>query len=345
MQTFKRILVSVICFILTISVICTAITFSAEKTEQYYYYDIPLRNRLAGKIDFLISGSSHTMCAFDPKEIDPILNCNSYILSCTQMNFIGLSYFINRELERNPVKTVVLEIHSEAFATIDYVGECEGARNLLCRLDSPKDKLSYLLTSGLFLHLDLILKSSLPLNVEALKAKYLHGDTFTSKVIDVDKGYHKKQTNDVSLSSDEAKNIHNSKEDRTEINQDYWDSFTKLVHSCNEHGANVIIVVSPVSDNTLWTVSNLDKVFSPLKDFCKENNIGIYDFNLLKNKNSFFNDKESFYDETHLSTTGSQVFSRLFAETLVKVQNREDVSDMFYGSYSEAEQYNIYNQK
>ena len=109
MHNFKKALIASLSFLLCFALIFSAVVFPAFKTDSLYN-DSAKRQELAGSIDFLMCGASHALGGFIPTIIDETLGVNSYNLSSYASSFDGRLWLIEKELERNPVSTFVLEI-------------------------------------------------------------------------------------------------------------------------------------------------------------------------------------------------------------------------------------------
>ena len=79
------------------------------------------RKDLAGTVDYLVVGASHAQLGFVPSVLDQELGVNSYNLSSLLMPVTGRYFLLEKEIKRNPVKTVVLEVSYDTLA-IDYNG-------------------------------------------------------------------------------------------------------------------------------------------------------------------------------------------------------------------------------
>ena len=61
------------------------------------------------------SGASYAMRGFRPDILDQELGVNSYNLSCSRQTMQGRHELLNLELNRNPAKTVVLELSYDSM--------------------------------------------------------------------------------------------------------------------------------------------------------------------------------------------------------------------------------------
>ena len=85
---------------------------------------------------------------------------------------------------------------------------------------------------------------------------------------------------------------------------------------------------------TIWIRSD-----NGMKNAAKENGLQYYDFNLIKTKEEKLPDSSAYSDKFHLGNKGAGTFTEMFADVLNKKAAGEDISDMFYTSYSELEEH------
>lgn len=289
------------------------------------------RDDLAGSLDYLFVGASHGLRAFIPSVIDEELNCNSYNLSGALMTFNGREAILNEELQRNDIKTVVIEISFDAFVRTS--DEVEGNLYTVPRLAPASKRITYFIKNIDVFHYDLpyyyYFKDGMFALINNIRTNNLSNDQNNNK------GYEAIESNDITLSDNAVLETLNSYSIDTTFRQNNIASFDRMVDSCRDNNTKVIVVVTPISDSRIWEVDNWNDFYLTLKDFCEERNIEVYDFNLLKNRYELFNDSVSYYDDIHLSDEGAHVFSREFSIIMNMVNNHQDVSSLFYSSYSQ----------
>ena len=138
------------------------------------------------------------------------------------------------------------------------------------------------------------------------------------------------------LLSDETKEkIKNTKLLDTKIKEESLNYFDKIIKLCKRNNIRVILVVTPVTEKLILEYNNLDDIFSQYIDLAKEYNCEYYDFNLDKNRVKLYSEETSFYDNTHMSDSGAEVFSNRLTEIIKKVDEKKDITNEFYNSYSE----------
>lgn len=339
MQSFKKAFFATISFIIILSLFSAMIILPWSNSHSVYYLDSDNRKELAGSIDCIISGASHGLTGFIPEIIDNELSWCSYNISGTLMTMEARTFILREELERNPVKTVVIEISYNALTRTQDSDHGEGDFPTLARIGSASGKLR-------FIKENLTLNECLDVYSRALLTGVLHlWAIATNQVSDtVDKkGYYEKNNNDVTLPETEVASAYNSETISIENNKTSVDELIKQISMCQEKGCRTIIAVTPLSNSIVWSTENFDEFYNWLKRFSEEQNCEFYDFNLLKDKYNLFVDSESYFDNMHLSKQGATAFSKVFAEVVKKAEN-EDVSDLFYKNYKEVKMKSPYAQ-
>ena len=334
-------MIAFITFFFFLIVISFFVIYPGTKNEMGYFLDAKLRNELAGKIDFLMIGASHGLTAFVPQVIDKELGVNSYNISSPMMTTSSKYFLLNKELKRNPVKTVVLEVSFDSLSRNEKKENAIGDANTVHRADSFQEALMYLFKNVGFHDW---------LNVYA--RIFMHGLSNTkdllrhnkkNKIHYEDKGSHLLETIDISLSEKQCRKLAKTIKIKNIYNSATFKRFCKIVDLCKQNNLHIIIVVVPISDNLICKIDDLDSFRVFLSDYCKEAKIEYYDFNLIKSRYSLFNDASSHHDLDHMSRSGAEIFSRLFSETLTKASQGESTDSLFYKSYAEMEKDSPYS--
>lgn len=298
-------------------------------------YDWYLREDLSGSLDFLIVGASHGQCALYTREIDRITGSNSYNLCYDSEKNFEKEYLLSKELSRNNIKTVVIELSYDTLQSSRRTDYADANVFSIMRMDSFSDRIQYFsrnvkfdnklyVYAGVMCHRLLGMLQQKHIEEEQIDLKgsrFISGKDYCLLPEEVVDAYNK---NEFSVSS---------------FKEDTVNGFTDLIDLCQEHGAKVIVAVVPVSDNFLWHMDNLDEFSAWAKEYCAENHVEYYDFNLLKDRYILFSDKDCYSTDTHhMSEKGSRVFSGIFANTIQKASDGQDVSDYFYSSFDEMKQ-------
>ncbi len=332
MKTFKGYVLPTLCYFIIIFIISSVLIVPLFNAGVNAGSDSSVRQQLAGSIDCLISGASHGVTGIDTAIVDEKLGCFSYNLSGNMMPMSGRYHLLKKELERNPVKTVIFECSYNTFTRDEDKEYAQGDASLIPRLDSVSERFSYIKNNVKFNDTIYIYNDQLRHGIRYI-ANTLSG------VNDIDstrnKGFIKRKRVDMTLNELQIMQLHNYASRFSDYQKDSQNLFAEMVDMCKEYGCRVIVSVLPVTDSVIWRYSDWDKCFEWIKDFCDDNNIEYYDFNLIKTRNELFSDHQSFYDETHLNEFGANVFTNLFADTLLKYDETGNVNELFYDNYSD----------
>ena len=333
MQTFKKVITAILSFAVMLVSLSIATISPWAHSETTYYQDSKLRKQLSGSIDYIFIGASHGLVTFIPEMADEELNVFSYNLSGSMLPMYSRYYLLKKELARNPVQTVVLEISCDTLtrkATAEYA---IGEDVTISRLDDVFEKAEYIYKYTAYDDW---------LNVYARQllagASYWLKRIRDNTVFAVDysaKGFHGRESMNVSLSSDYISDNYNSVHLADSFNKDEVKKFQDVVDLCKSYNCRVIVVVVPVPDSYIWERDNLDSFYRNLKDFCTVNDIECYDFNLTRDRFKIYDDEYSFSDQDHMSVRGAKAFMDSYCRIMKQVDSMADVSDEFYKSYYE----------
>lgn len=332
MKIFNRVIFSAVSFLLIIALFSCVLILPWMYGGTKSGSDKLVRDELAGSIDCLISGASHGIAGFSTSAIDEKLNCNSYNLSGNMMTMTARYVLLKKEIERNPVKTVILECSYNTFTRDEDAEYAQGDASLLPRLDSFGERLAYIgkyvsFSDWLYIYNDQLK------NGMRYWLNLLIGENDSKDVLN--KGYRPKEYNDITLSDDEIISRHNEKTVELTYQPEAQELFAEIVKMCQDKGCRVIVAVVPISDSYIWRHSDWDECFLWIQNFCKENELEYYDFNLIKTRNELFSDSVSFYDGTHLNSQGAETFAELFADVITLNDEGKDLSSLFFDDYSE----------
>ena len=334
MHSFKKAAASVALF-LAFTILLSCVIAAPAFMPDSLYNDSQTRAELAGTIDTIICGQSQAIVAFVPEIIDERLGTNSYNLSSYVASFDGRKVMLEKELARNPVQTVVLEIAFDCLVESSE-NEATGEAMIVCKLDTLEEKVGYFLahTSLKDRSLDSVYAMFMRYGLNAWKAK-LSGNV---NIPQSNRGRVIQVSNDLTLRDDRIASLYNSKTIDTDFSVRIAGQMAEVIDLCRENGAEVIIAVTPLSDELLWRFGNLEAVHEYLTEFAREQNCAYVDFNLYKERGSLFDDAESFYDGSHMSDTGAKAYSAAFADVLKMLRDGESIDALFYSTYDEAKE-------
>ncbi len=341
MRSFKRFLISFLLFVLVLILSSVVLIAPYRKQEAYYYNDAALRRSLAGQVDFLVVGASHAMNGFDTRVLDRELGVFSYNAGGPSASMYGRCWMLQKELKRNPVKTVVIELSYQSFTRAQSADYCMGDGMTLDRMDTFSERLKYLVgyvgVDDWLNYYSRTLKSGL-----LAWGNVLRGNV-KSNVDHETKGFIVQEISDQTLSPEEAVSIYNSEIYDGVFLKEELRELDAIMEFCEKNGVYPILAVVPISDRFIWQTDTFDYLSDWFRNYCEQHNCEGYDFNLLKNRYELFSDQRSFSDLNHMSTEGAGVFTQVFCDTIQRAAGGEDVSDMFYDSYSEIKALSPYN--
>lgn len=147
MNNFRKAMVMTLTFCLFVVGITACIVEPYFQSETFYYEDAKVRKDLSGQLNYLICGSSHAFRAFIPEILDEELGCNSYNLSCAMMTMQGRYAILKKEMDRNPINTVVLELSFNALTRNREREGPEGDIYMLARFDNFLERARYFISS------------------------------------------------------------------------------------------------------------------------------------------------------------------------------------------------------
>lgn len=329
----KKALLVTLALVLTAVLLLTAFCEAYLRYPVYYYQDATVRQELAGTLDTLIVGSSHGFRAFIPQVLDEILGTSSYNLSGAMMTMQGRHELLKKELARNPVKTVIFELSFNALSRIREEDGPEGELYLLGRLDSTKERISYFFRAIPPSEYTEVLHDTFTRSKTAW-GMLLKGEV-SEPQLKAGRGFLPEPTTDLSQSFNDAWESWHDGFVMENVEEENLDYLKKSVQLCQQKGIRVIFAVTPMADQTILGYSNLEVIRQKELELARELGVEFYDFNLLCSRSDYPADT-AFFDETHLSGSGAETFSRYFAEFLQKVDAHEPIDDLFYRTYTEA---------
>lgn len=336
MHNFKRAIAVTLACILCTGIVFTLIAEVYFSNSYYYYQDSETRKNYAGEIDFLICGSSHGLRAFSPEILDKELDCFSYNISGALMTMQGRYTLLKKEIERNPVKTVVIEVSYNALSRNRVKEGAEGDLYVLARLDNMTERLGFFFSAMKLSEYDRVLYDTMDRGIQSIDWKF---DGRSQVDTAVTKGYRPQGTVDCTTSADSyEKNFHRTKFSETVENYNTG-YLNKIVDICKEKNVRLIFVVTPIASSYEAEHSNTDVVMATVREIASNADAEFYDFNLIKGKDELFPADTAYFDISHLSASGAETFNKEFARVISATANGENTDDLFYSSYIEAQQY------
>lgn len=334
MHSFKKTLKTVTLFLLAFLLISVLLIESYYCVKPYYYQDSEVRSNLAGTLDFIICGASHAIRALDPRILDTELGVSSYNLSGSLMTIQGRYELLKKELSRNHVKTVILELSWDAMVRTKHSG-FEGNYYVLARLDSISERVSFFFHSILPVDYGQVYYHAINDGIGALKR--LAKITAVNKEERFDrKGYYPwtDGPTDLALSEEEQIRTYNTRLINTNIEEYSLNYLNSIIDLCKGNDVDVIIIATPISNRMICQTANLDFFREYYQQLADENGFVFIDFSLLKDRDAVLDDHTSYWNDSHLTDDGAESFSYKFSSIMKMLFNGEDISELFYPSYA-----------
>ena len=346
MQTFKKAAVSFISVLLCLAVLFTASFYYSDKFSVATNKE---QCTIPEDTNYIFCGASQCEMAFIPDEIDRnVNNIKSYNLSVQSIRLCARYEVIkNLILSGKKIKTVVLELSYDSFerkenhSALSDIVLRSYYKSLLSREYILKYTYNRYLVRNEILNFKSFFtykdgKNSAQSSSESSQTASTNGSIgYGSQYKDANRGFVAFESKNVRIAENEIKTDFESEKYESIILEDNVELVNKIVDLCKDNDVEIIIAVVPLSDAFIWKHTSLDSFYNYLSDFSKTAGCRFYDFNLLKNRYSVFNDKESFYNESHLSYVGAKALSKEYCKVINKVNSGEDVCDLFYSSYQE----------
>ena len=338
MQIFRRFALYILCILLVVILVSAAFIAPWLDTPTDFH-DQALRGRLAGQIDTLIIGQSYAMDGIVPKKLDEKLGTVTYNLCGSLMPIYGQKYMLEKELARNPVKNVIIEITPDTFTSDERMNYGNGDSYIVARLDSFSERLDYLIRCVQPSDWPSIYARMLMLSMRSAAYRLLGR---TELIDEANMGFNPMKAEDVSPDLDWARADHRSMSIFNNPLEENIREYEELIQLCIQAGCDVTIVYTPVSHVKVWELYDQDVFLGWARGIAEKYGVPLFDFNLLKSRYELFYDETSFSDENHLSREGAEVFSGVMADVLARYRAGEDVSPLFYSDYQEVIHDSVY---
>ena len=341
MRIFKRFALYVLAVALVVTAVSAAfiIPWLHTPTDDH---DQALRALVAGQIDTLIIGQSYAMDGIVPSRLDEKLGTKTYNLSGSLMPVYGQTYMVKKELARNPVRHVIIEITPDTFTSNQRETYGNGDSYIFARLDTAAERLDYLVSCVQPSDWPNLYARILLLSLRSAAYSLLGR---TELIDEANMGFNPQSAKDVSLDMAYARGMQQSMSIFSAPLEENIREYEELISVCQQAGCEVTIVYTPVSHGKVWQLYDQDDFRAWALELAGKYGVPLFDFNLLRDRYTLFSDETSFSDENHLSEEGAQVFSSVMADVLARYRAGEDVSPLFYDSYLDAIRNSVYRAK
>lgn len=334
MHSFKKACVSTAALVLAVALLFVLITAPYFGGKYYYYQDAADREALAGTIDTLIVGASYANWGVVPSILDEGLGCHSYNLGGCLQTMEGRYYLLEKELARNPVKTVVMTVSPYALTRNRAEEGPEGDLYLFGQLDNAPERFSFFLTHFAPSEYLSVLRDTMD------RGRYAWGQLLGggSPAVDSDaRGFHGYPSLEQSVYKSFVEGLGEPEPLPQELNATEVYYFEKCMDLCRDSQVRVVLVCTPMTSRSLLLYSGFEEVMAHFQDYAEEYDCTFLDFNLYRGRYWDLPDFDSYTDLNHLSAVGAERFSAILAEYLRRDAAGEDVSERFFPSYANAQ--------
>jgi len=300
----------------------------------YTYQDGQVRRDLAGEFDLLVSSASQGLRAIDPLALNDALDCRSYDLGAPLQTMYGRYLFLKRELERNPVSTVIIELSYDAMARSYEMYGFEGSIYQLGRSDNAGQWMDY------FLH------QVPPRDWVRMLYDTLDRGVYTWNYLIKNGAYTPFQYETYGFlpglestpmpPPDSYEADYHKESLPTNVEEENMYYLEKCLELCREKGIETFLITTPLSEYMLWNCDGFDEILVTHRAVSEKWDVPYFDFNLKKDKLARYPEETSYFDQHHLCQASAQVFPYDLAELIKRTRAGEDVSGDFYNSYEEA---------
>ena len=334
MHSFKKALISTLAVLLCFALLVGIAVWPYFTQEGYYYQDAKVRRQMAGSVNFIISGASQGLRAVDPRILDEKLGCSAYNLSSVLDTMEGRYRMLKHELDRNPVDTVVVELSYNALTRGNGKTGYEGNLYHLGRLDDPWEYLSFFF--GNVSPGDYVETLYDTVNRGITTWKRMLAGTLTRPVQYETHGFVPCTEATARPAPETYPEIYHTEKLDLARNEGDLQWLEKTLELCRDREIQVILVVTPLSEDRLWRYEGYDTVLSWYQELSRKWDCPLYDFNLYKDKVAHYSEETGFFDAGHLSLEGAEAFSADLAEVLWRAGQGQNTDDLFYENYEQA---------
>lgn len=332
MHNFKKALKSTCLLLLCIIIILTILFEGYFRTEEYDTQDAAVRKEMAGSVDTFFCGASQGMDSFVPKMYDERFGTTSYNLSMANMSMKGRYVLLKKEIERNPVETVFLELSYDSLSRDKNEEHGEGDIYELSRFDNIFERVGYFFGNIRFSDYPAAFHDVFQKSLNCWP-KIIRGNLSEAMQWETH-GYKSLGVTDLTVTDEEAKRVYYNESLPVEIQDDNYKYLTKIIELCSSHGVKVVFVAVPIADEALLKYDNYDTVYMQYCEIAEKFDVEYYDFNLIKGHR--YSNDISFANTYHMSAQGAQMFTEDFIRIMSDVADGKDVSSEFYNSYTDA---------
>lgn len=321
------------------------ICFDSVHFADYYKYDIKrIEAEDNPRVGMVISGASQVYHACDTNILAEKLGFDEVIAASSAGQVSDGSYFLVRDiLDRFDPEYVVIGMSWDRFFP-KKLGNLHGGRLLTAdHLPNYLDQVEYFIKNapvGQWFNLSYLYRFGGKVqNLEQLKTNYISKKQVASGEWNLDTeapSYYGKNgyiiCKSVGVDGQMMAEQLTFAEDR--VSQHELEYMTRIADLCRKRGKKLIWMTIPSTLAEIYSIDNYQFAIDYATKFLEGTGYPYLNFNMLKDRETLFPDRV-FSDHIHLGEEGSHTFSMLFADIIKRMEDGEDVSDMFYASEEE----------
>lgn len=334
MHSFKKLVKTVLIFAVFFIIGSIVVMAPYLMGENNFYQDASIRKEVQGTTEVAVVGASRAVRGIDLKILEEKTGKSYYTYANMSMSPKGKYYMLKKELKRNPIDTVILEVsYDTIFYNRDEIGS-EGDIYTIGRFANPLEAGAFFFWA---IHPSEYVDTYhflMMQGVEGYKDILKRDFRFKNNEETFYKGYKAYLLDHKNMKANYKKLYHTMRL-YDEINEEAVEYTQNIVDLCKANDIRVIMVSMPIAKQYMVKYSDFDLFTDWIHKFAGENELEYYPFDIMKERDSLLSEKKDFKNSTHLHNTGAKKFTEYLAETLNKVDAGEDVSDQFFHTYKE----------
>ena len=344
-KTAGRIIgVLILCAVILAGEVVARFSFDTVHMADYYNYDIKQLKKNHADVGMIVVGASQVYHACNPDVLSSTLGIGEVIdASAASLTNDGGYYLLKNLLKTFDPKYVLVNLNWDRFLKKVPEGEKRGRLLAADRLPVT-EQLEYMLECfplQEYLNLSSMYRFGGTIwGASQLKKHYLEKKAVREGrwASEEDRSYRKNGFAYYKKSSArggfEAEDLHYSDED---IDAHELKYIQKTKELCEKEGVKLIWITVPTSMAELYSIDNLQENIDYIREFTEESGYPWLNFNLMQGREDTLPDA-LYTDTLHLNGEGSEYFSMRLAQAIMRIDNGEDYSGLFYDSVEEMKQ-------
>ncbi len=279
--------------------------------------------------DLIFVGSSHSYCTFDPAFFDENAGVDSFQMGMPLQLPASTYYELKEIFGYQKPKTVVMEVY---WGVLGEDFELNQANQLFQVLKNDGLKEEYI--TDVFPFAEKVKYSTDVLRYQGDYFAYKSNE-YDEKIRNFIKVYRTPDTKQEGIEEYGTKGFiycdYNMLPDEYDLTNQYKEMdgkdykpsdvqmkyLEKIADLCNENGAQLIFVTSPIAPVSMGYIKNYDLINACINDFAEKHNIPYFDYNIINAEEDLVTN-ENFRDDAHLNYSGAQIIDRHFLGLLEK---------------------------